>query len=1141
MTKHKSISKREGSPYHLVDKDEMLDRLKFINKGDIYQFYGKSILDVFLTKEIKDSNAYKMFFGYSTGLIPPKKGRGRGSQEGKSTATPKEPTKPRKKPLKKKQVPRDESPKSKGELENRQVSRKIRTSRVVVIQEPPSAPPKKTKESSGKLKGIEMLSEAAQLELETQKTIKESQRTSRLKHKTGSSSEGTGVSPGVPDELTGKSALSDEGVGISPKVPDETEYDYEAQSDDDVWGSTDEEKNKDKNEDDVSEEEENEGKTVAETEEEETANSEHEEDDTKGDDQKSEDEPKGDDQATEAEVGVSDLVKIKEKSEFLQSTSSHLISLIFGNQFLVNSPNASLIGTNPENTDKEITSMMDIEIQQDVPLVQNEPFHKVKVSVITETTQQPPSTPPTPPLPAIEDPAAPVINFESVDSFLKKFHALEKDVQEVKQADHSAAILDSIRSQVPSVVKDYLGTSLPDAFQKVLRSHAEELKNEVSMKKEEYEDFIQETVSNEVKNQMSKILPKVVSDFATPVIQSTIKESLEQTSVVSAKSSSQPQSSYAIAESLTEFELKKILMEKMKKSQSYQTADVHKILYDGLVNSYLLDKDHFESYGQTVSLKRNHEEDKDEDPSAGLNQGKESKKRRTRKEATSSNISSTPKEPTKGKPQSKSSKTGKSASADQSVKEHEHEPEVLDPEWNTVKAIDDTHEQPWFNQMIDNITREVLMGPVFNLLKGTYKSCVELEYNMEECYWALTDQLDWTNPEGHLRSVDMSNPPPLQDKEGRLVIPVEFFFNNNLEYLIAGNKERTYSSSITKAPTARARINTVSKYKVFSTMRILSVVSVQVEKKHDYGYLKEFVVRRADQNLYKFKEGVALRMFTQELYTPNYDPQGVIYEDKKKRKRLMRVDELHKFSDGTLQFVHKTLLHRLKNFRLGYNRNSDMPRREWTEKDQKHTRYVLRKIDDQLLRRRIMRSLEVLVGGRNTETDRRLLQRTDQFRRASLTGFPAQSVRSSNAIALDSPYSLVLIIETSQSRYHESRKSPTKSLFDVGSRRISIVTVNTKEYHSDVLAIITRIMQLPRFCKTFKFLRRQDAYTKATNQISESIHWKSFAEEVGQLVIRLDKIQFNRTFFHVFLYEMVADSDAFCSRVLDRVAGYGYG
>ncbi|GJW34722.1 hypothetical protein Tco_0057642 [Tanacetum coccineum] len=41
----------------------------------------------------------------------------------------------------------------------------------------------------------------------------------------------------------------------------------------------------------------------------------------------------------------------------------------------------------------------------------------------------------------------------------------------------------------------------------------------------------------------------------------------------------------------------------------------------------------------------------------------------------------------------------------------------------------------------------------------------------------------------------------------------------------------------------------------------------------------------------------------------------------------------------------------------------------------------------------------------------------------------------------------------------ESRKSLTKSLFDVGSRRIFIVTVNTKEYHSDVLEIITRIMR----------------------------------------------------------------------------------
>nr|GEZ26927.1 hypothetical protein [Tanacetum cinerariifolium] len=60
--------------------------------------------------------------------------------------------------------------------------------------------------------------------------------------------------------------------------------------------------------------------------------------------------------------------------------------------------------------------------------------------------------------------------------------------------------------------------------------------------------------------------------------------------------------------------------------------------------------------------------------------------------------------------------------------------------------------------------------------------------------------------------------------------------------------------------------------------------------------------------------------------------------------------------------------------------------------------------------------------------------------------FPAQSIRSSNAIALDSPYLLVLITGMSQNRQHvdislihlESRKSPTVELFDVDSARISI-------------------------------------------------------------------------------------------------------
>ncbi|GJT75176.1 hypothetical protein Tco_1041901 [Tanacetum coccineum] len=40
-----------------------------------------------------------------------------------------------------------------------------------------------------------------------------------------------------------------------------------------------------------------------------------------------------------------------------------------------------------------------------------------------------------------------------------------------------------------------------------------------------------------------------------------------------------------------------------------------------------------------------------------------------------------------------------------------------------------------------------------------------------------------------------------------------------------------------------------------------------------------------------------------EHYTPSYKPPGVVYEDLNKQKRVMRADELYKFSDGTLKNV----------------------------------------------------------------------------------------------------------------------------------------------------------------------------------------------------------------------------------------------
>ncbi|GKB81805.1 hypothetical protein Tco_0948700 [Tanacetum coccineum] len=109
-----------------------------------------------------------------------------------------------------------------------------------------------------------------------------------------------------------------------------------------------------------------------------------------------------------------------------------------------------------------------------------------------------------------------------------------------------------------------------------------------------------------------------VSNFALPVIEKLIKESRDEVTLV--KVSSQPQSTYEAASTLTESELKKILLDKMEKIKSYVTALEHRDCYDGLKKSYALDKDFFYSY-DVYSLKSGRKDkDKDEDPSSGSDQ-----------------------------------------------------------------------------------------------------------------------------------------------------------------------------------------------------------------------------------------------------------------------------------------------------------------------------------------------------------------------------------------------------------------------------------------------------------------------------------------------------------------------------------------
>ncbi|GJW06630.1 hypothetical protein Tco_1569053, partial [Tanacetum coccineum] len=89
LSQHKSLTKKKPSYINTIKDDGVLNRLKFVRTGKDFQEYGQAITDTMLTDDIKNSEAYQAFIGYSTGLIPPKKSRGKGSQGKKSAVTQK--------------------------------------------------------------------------------------------------------------------------------------------------------------------------------------------------------------------------------------------------------------------------------------------------------------------------------------------------------------------------------------------------------------------------------------------------------------------------------------------------------------------------------------------------------------------------------------------------------------------------------------------------------------------------------------------------------------------------------------------------------------------------------------------------------------------------------------------------------------------------------------------------------------------------------------------------------------------------------------------------------------------------------------------------------------------------------------------
>ncbi|GJS75799.1 hypothetical protein Tco_0725680 [Tanacetum coccineum] len=897
MSKDQSISRRNKMFWHTSRDDTMFTSMRCVSRHEKTQVYG-AILPQHLTNQATlESIAYQTYYAYASG------------------------EKAQKEKYVRKKAESDTSPKKKTDVASK--GSRLKSSAKVAKTDK-----KKQPATMPKTKGLGVLSEVALTEAEQIKlATKRSKTQFHISHTSGLG-DGVNTQSKVPDEQQQKTFSqdkedADEETDVNDDS-DETESDnhgddlthpnlstYKADDDEEEEKANDEEMSSDQR--------------VSTPPEYELTEEEEEEENKEGDDKDKEGE-----QEQDNEDDLYRDVNINLERSDAEMTNAQ------ANQ-------------DTDDTHVTLTTVPPVShtlVNVPVSVTAETPSFDTTIPpppiLIIQPLQQTPESTTTTTIPTTTFPDIP--NFTSLFQFDQRVFVLETEMSEFKQTNQFSEAVSSISG----IVDNYLASKMKETVDVAVQLQTNKLREEDQAENHEFLNQVDSTmkaiIKEQVQAQVSKIMPK---------IEKYVTESLEAEVLV--RSTYQPQTSYAVAASLSEFEMKKILIDKMETNKSIDRG--------------------------------RDDQDKDEDPSVGSNRG--SKRRRSGKEAESS------KEPTH--------KESKSTS---SSKEHSHQEfntgnddvipvrETLKDasQWNPLST------QSSFNEFlatpidfsafiinwlkIDNLTQEVLTGPTYDLVKGTCKSVVELEYHLEEVFKATNDRLDWHNPEGKPYPHDLSKPLPLiQNERGRQVIPWDYFINNDLEYLKGGSSSQKYTTSVTK--TKAADYGQV-KWIEDKVSRIWSLFREGDFKRLHRQDIKDMLLLFVQNKLTnlnleeRYALNVALRMFTRRIviqecvedlqlgvksyqkkinlkkpdtyrsdlrrmtpYIAYPDIQVIIYE--MNRNRLMRTDELHKFSDGTLNHVRTALNDIATGLEMDY-----LLKRKWSKQDKQRARVMINAIDKKL-------------------------------------------------------------------------------------------------------------------------------------------------------------------------------------------------
>ncbi|GKB14362.1 hypothetical protein Tco_0848285 [Tanacetum coccineum] len=450
LKQHKSLSNLKYQHYHTIKDDGIVSQLKFVRIGEDYQEYGLAIPDVILNDAIKQSESYQMFIKYSTESEP-------------EPEPVKKKTTSRRVVKKKVTISADDNiihdpdvalelgkSISLAKAEEEEAAKQVHATHAGIMTEyVPKSAKKKTGSRSSR-------SVVIQDTLNVMQALKESKKTNNRQPGTEGSSEGTVRIPGVPDESTVISATSSEGTSTKPGVPDKEKVTTEEK----VileWGS--------KKESEYSEEDLN-G-------EEDIDLIDSEEDDKKKDDtddDKSIDLEMIDDEETDDEV-------LQGKEQANDDEDEEMLNVEVEDSEKGDAEVFDAAKADAEKTEEA----KDDSNKAELPLTSSS--LSISLGVLHAPLQQ--STVPIPPLPIIND--APIITYVVPESdvlfvFQLRVAKLEKDVSGLKKIDHSAKSLATLKSQVPTVVKQYLESKIGDDLQKVLQRCTTDLIHKYSMK-----------------------------------------------------------------------------------------------------------------------------------------------------------------------------------------------------------------------------------------------------------------------------------------------------------------------------------------------------------------------------------------------------------------------------------------------------------------------------------------------------------------------------------------------------------------------------------------------------------------------------------------------------------------------------------